>query len=63
MSTKLYTVGDIAQKLGIKTARAAYILRTLAEEGKVTPVVETTNTKFYDEETIKLARQKNKTVR
>lgn len=63
MTAKLYTVSDIANTLKIKTARAAYIMRTLIEEKKVTPVVALKNTTLYDEEAVKLAVEKNKEVR
>ncbi len=60
---KLYTVSQIAKKLGIRTARAAYIMRRLAEDKEVIPAVDTRSCKLYDAAAVKKAIEKNKEVR
>lgn len=61
--SNLYTVGQIAKKLEIRTARAAYIMRRLIEDGEVIPVVDTPSVKLYDDAAFKKAKKKNKEVK
>ena len=60
---KLYTVGDIAKKLKIKPARAAYLMRELAYKAQIIPVMDTPTAKFYDEAGFQAAKKLNKVVK
>ena len=63
MVAKLYTVSDIAKELGIKSTRAAYIIRLLIEEKKIIPVVDNRSVRLFDKDTLKQAKAKNLKVR